>query len=92
MMGTWISSAQAPDQQTHCPGCRLRRDGRLSADTQGGHPRTYRTKYLTLTKLSGKAPRLPLISPSIQPSSSSFLTFLMMSPTRIVSSSSCTAS
>lgn len=47
---------------------------------------------LTLTKLSGKAPRLPLSSPSIQPSSSSFLTFLMRSPTCKVSSSSCTAS
>lgn len=47
---------------------------------------------LTFTKLSGKRPLLPLRSPSIQPSSSMYRTFLMMSPSRRVSSSSWSAS
>ena len=45
---------------------------------------------LTLTKLSGNKPLLPLICPSHQPPSS-FLMLVMISPTVIVSSSSCWA-
>lgn len=45
---------------------------------------------LTLTKLSGNKPLLPLICPSHQPPSA-FLMLVMISPTVIVSSSSCWA-